>query len=96
MLGWGSSLFAGGTHVSEEHTILSLSMLLWMLQLRDAYDNPQKLAKFIVEVLYGAGNKAAAMLPSIAHVPRTDACDLYKQHVLCAAACARMVSCQQP
>ena len=61
-------------------------------QLHDAYSEAQKLSKFIVEMLYGAGNKAAAMLPCVSHMPRTEGCALYKKQMLCAAACAKMVS----
>ena len=61
------------------------------MQLHDAYNNPQKLSKFIVEVLYGAGNKAAAMLPYITHMPRTEGCAQYRKQMLAAAACAKLV-----
>ena len=62
-----------------------------LMQLHDAYNDPQKLSKFILEVLYGAGNKAAAMLPFITYMPRTEGRTLYERQLLCAAACARLV-----
>ena len=66
------------------------------MQLRDASNHPGKLSKFIVEALYGAGNKASVMLPYVMHVPRPEACTVYKKQMLCAAACAKLVMSRQP
>lgn len=66
------------------------------MQLHDALKDPEKLSKFIVEALYGATNKASVMLPHVNHVPRPQACTLYKKQMLCAAACARLVTSRQP
>ena len=66
-----------------------------LVQLNDAFDNPHKLSKFIVEVLYGSGNKAAGMLPQTTYTPRKEGEAQFQKQLRRAAACATLVSLRQ-
>ncbi len=66
-----------------------------LMQLHDAHATPGKLPKFIVEALYGAGNKASAMLPTVMHVAMPEGCTEYRKWMLSAAFCARLVTSRQ-
>lgn len=48
--------------------------------------------KFIVELLYGAGNKAAAALHPITYIPRTEGQAFSDQLLARAGTCAHLVS----
>lgn len=62
------------------------------LQLLDGGDDNAKLIKYIVELLYGAGNKAGAMLPQMSFTHKADACKVFKRQMRRAALCAELVS----
>ena len=70
------------------------SPLTWpgtLLQILGAGDDTVRTFKCCVELLYGAGNKAAGMLPNVYYSLRPGASEAMSRQLLRAASCADMV-----
>ena len=70
------------------------SLLTWpgvLLQILGADGDTTRMFRICVELLYGAGNKAAGMLPNVHYSLRPGASEAMSRQLLRAASCADMV-----